>query len=109
MTQLTKEGQFRTRITQPSTMAEREMLSFVDSVVNLFGSECAKFLADIWLEELAAMDRTPEPMSSEWRLVSLFASARLASRLMGLQRHPASFELMEENDVLGKGSLLSLE
>jgi len=60
------------------------MLSFVDSVVDLFGSEHATFLAEIWLEELATMDRMPEPMSSEWRRVSLFASARLASRLLCL-------------------------
>lgn len=64
----------------PATMAEREMLSFVDSVVSLFGSEQARFLTEIWLNELATMDRMPEPMSSEWRRVSLFASARLASR-----------------------------
>jgi len=74
---------------QLCTVAEREMLSFVDSVVNLFGSEHAKFLAEIWLEELATMDRMPGPTSSEWRLVSLFASARLAGRLMSLQRRPA--------------------
>jgi hypothetical protein len=71
--------------TQPATIAERELLAFVTSVVNLFGSEQTKFLTDIWLDALAGMDRLPQPTSSEWQLVSLAASARLAIRLMGLE------------------------
>lgn len=86
---------------QPPTMAEREMRSFVDSMVPLFGSDHAKFLAETWLEELAAMDRMPGPLSSEWRFVSLLASARLATRLMSLQRHLDSSELRERDGFVG--------
>jgi hypothetical protein len=46
--------------------------------------EGAKLLEDIWLDELAEMERTPEPTSPQWRLVSIAASSRLAGRLMGL-------------------------
>ena len=70
---------------QPITMAERELRSFVGSVIDLLGSEGAKVLEDIWLDELAEMDRTPEPTSPQWRLVSIAASSRLAGRLMGLK------------------------
>ena len=70
---------------QPITMAERELRSFVDSVIDLLGSEGAKVLEDIWLDELAEMERTPEPTSPQWRLVSIAASSRLAGRLMALK------------------------
>ena len=65
-------------------MAERELRSFVGSVIELLGSEGAKLLEDIWLDELAELERTPEPTSPQWRLVSIAASSRLAVRLIDL-------------------------
>jgi hypothetical protein len=76
---------------QPVTVAERELRSFVGSVIDLLGPEGAKFLEDIWLDELAEMERTPEPTSSQWRLVSIAASSRLAGRLMGLNHNRSRF------------------
>ena len=69
---------------QAISLAERELRSFVGSVIDLLGSEGAKVLEDIWLDELAEMERTPEPTSPQWRLVSIAASSRLAGRLMEL-------------------------
>ena len=66
------------------SLAERELTAFVTSVTNLLGPEQTKFLTDIWLDELASMERMPAPTSVEWRLVTIAASARLASRLAGL-------------------------
>ena len=76
---------------QPVTMAERELRSFVGSVIDLIGSEGAKLLEDIWLDELAEMERTPEPTSPQWRLVSIAASSRLAGRLMDLNHDRSCF------------------
>ena len=76
---------------QPVTMAERELRSFVGSVIDLLGSEGAKLLEDIWLDELAEMERTPEPTSLQWRLVSIAASSRLAGRLMDLNHDLSCF------------------
>lgn len=73
------------------TLAERELRSFVGSVIDLLGSEGAKLLEDIWLGELAEMERTPEPASAEWRLVSIAASSRLACRLLDLNHHRSCF------------------
>lgn len=69
---------------KPITVAERELRSFVGSVIELLGSEGAKLLEDIWLDELAELERTPEPTSPQWRLVSIAASSRLAVRLIEL-------------------------
>jgi hypothetical protein len=76
---------------QPISLAERELRSFVGSVIDLLGSEGAKLLEDIWLDEVAEMERTPEPTSPQWRLVSIAASSRLAGRLMELNHDRACF------------------
>jgi hypothetical protein len=76
---------------QPITMAERELRSFVGSVIDLLGSEGAKVLEDIWLNELAEMERTPELTSPQWRLVSIAASSRLAGRLLDLNHDRQCF------------------
>lgn len=76
---------------QAVTVAERELRLFVGSVIDLLGSEGAKFLEDIWFDELAEMERTPEPTSRQWRLVSIAASSRLAGRLMGLNHDRSCF------------------
>ena len=72
---------------RPVSVAERELRSFVGSVIDLLGPGGAKILEDIWLDELAEMERAPEPASAEWRLVSIAASSRLAGRLMDLNHN----------------------
>jgi hypothetical protein len=66
---------------EPSSVPERELLGFVSAVTELFGAEQTRVLTEIWLDELASMEAMPEPMSTEWRLVTLGAWARLAGRL----------------------------
>jgi hypothetical protein len=61
------------------TVAERELSIFVSSVATLFGPKQARFLTDVWLDELACMDAMPEPTSAVWHLVTIAALARLAS------------------------------
>ena len=76
---------------QSVTVAEREPRSFVGSVIDLIGSEGAELLEDIWFDELAEMESTPEPTSPQWRLVSIAASSRLAGRLMELNQCRSCF------------------
>ena len=73
----------------PVNMAEFELQSFIDAVTDFFGPEKAKFLTEIWLDELASMDRMPGPTSPDWHLVSLAASARLATYLIDLHHRYA--------------------
>jgi hypothetical protein len=73
----------------PVTTAERELAAFVSSIRDCLGSEQTRFLTEIWLDELASMDSMPEPTSPDWRLVTVAASARLASRLIDVQNHRA--------------------
>lgn len=68
------------------SIAECELAAFIDSVTNLLGPEPVKYLTGIWLDEVALRDIMPEPASPEWRLVTIAATARLASRLVGLDR-----------------------
>ena len=65
----------------PISIPERELLGFVSAVSELFGSGQGTFLREIWLDELASMDAMPAPTSSEWRLVTLAAWARLANHV----------------------------
>jgi hypothetical protein len=69
----------------PITMAERELAAWVHSVTDLLDSDQIESLSEIWLDELACRECLPEPTSSEWHLVSLAASARLAARLIGIK------------------------
>ena len=64
---------------------ERELREFIQSMVSLIGPGADRSLTELWLDEVACMDCIPEPNSSDWRMVSLAASARLASKLMSLQ------------------------
>jgi hypothetical protein len=43
----------------PVNMAEHEMLTFIDSVKDLFGRDQNEFLIEIWLDALASMDCMP--------------------------------------------------
>jgi len=75
----------------PVNVAERELQSFIDAVTDFFGPEKTKFLTEIWLDELASMERMPEPTSPDWHLVTLAASARLATCFIDLPHHCAPF------------------
>jgi hypothetical protein len=79
------------------TMAERELAAFFRAATELFGSEQAKVSAEDWLQELMAIDindlrisdpRINDPRISDlsastrqWRLLTVQAAARLASRV----------------------------
>ena len=67
---------------QPASVPERELLGFVNAVTDLLGSGQTRFVADVWLDEVASMDTLPEPTSTEWRAVTLAAWGRLAQRLI---------------------------
>ena len=66
---------------EPKSIPEHELRGFVNAVTELLGTQQANVLTEIWLDELASMDAMPEPTSTEWRLVTLGAWARLAHRL----------------------------
>jgi hypothetical protein len=66
---------------EPSSVPERELLGFVSAVTDLLGSQQTRVLTEIWLDELASMEAMPEPTSTQWRLVTLGAWARLSERL----------------------------
>ena len=71
----------RNQSLESNSVPERELLGFVSAVTELLGAEQTRVLTDIWLDELASMEAMPEPMSTQWRLVTLGAWARLARRL----------------------------
>jgi len=79
------------RVRADVSIAESELLAFIDSVTDLFGPDQTRFLTEIWFDALASMDRMPEPRSSDWRLVTVCASARLASRLIDVPSPPYAF------------------
>lgn len=64
------------------SVARQAMLDFIHTAASMLGPRAAEFLEDLWLDELASMDSLPSPTSDEWRLISIAASARLASRLI---------------------------
>jgi len=64
---------------------KKEMQDFIRTAVELLGPKSTGYLTELWLDELASMDYLPSPNSRAWKLVSLGASARLASRLIKVQ------------------------
>jgi hypothetical protein len=72
----------------PVNMAQREFLTFINTVTELFGSEPSRFFAEVWLNELALMDNSAGLKNCEWRLVTVAALARLAIRLTGALQCP---------------------
>ena len=64
------------------SVPRQAMLDFIHTAARMLGPRTAEFLEDLWLDELASMDSLPSPTSNEWKLVSIAASARLASRLI---------------------------
>jgi len=65
-----------------TSVPQRELMSFIDTVSQMLGPESCVLLKEIWLDELACMDCMPEPSSSQWHLVTLAALRRLAMRLI---------------------------
>jgi hypothetical protein len=65
-----------------TSLPERELLGFINTVSEMIGPEANVLLREIWLDELASLDCMPEPSSSEWHLVTLAALRRLAMRLI---------------------------
>jgi|HubBroStandDraft_2_1064218.scaffolds.fasta_scaffold1815213_2 hypothetical protein len=63
------------------SMAELEFVRFTRAVTDMFGAAQATLAAEDWLNELASKDCMPEPMSQEWRLVTVAALARLTIRM----------------------------
>jgi hypothetical protein len=66
-------------------LAERELSAFMHAVTQLFGPEEAKLSAEDWFDQL--IGSPPLSTSRNWRAVTIAASARLANRLTGPQRH----------------------
>ena len=62
-------------------IAEHELSAFIRAVTQLFGPEEAKLSAEDWLDESELADSPPLSTSRDWRVVTIAASARLASRL----------------------------
>jgi hypothetical protein len=69
-------------------LAERELLTFISAVTELFGSEPARFLTELWLDELALMDNSTGLANCEWPLVTAAAVARLVRRLCMIRTPP---------------------
>ena len=62
------------------SVAERELLVFIDTASELVGRDARVRLREIWLDEVACMQCMPEPSSPDWRLVTEPALRRLALR-----------------------------
>jgi hypothetical protein len=78
------------------TMAEPELSAFFTAITQLLGSEQAELSAVDWLQELIASDGLPAS-AGEWRLITVKASARLASRVSAssLSSSPSTSPLTE--------------
>jgi hypothetical protein len=68
------------RTTSVMDAAEQELAAFFDAVKQLFGREQAELSADDWLRELTEIDGLPSS-THDWRLITVKASTRLATRL----------------------------
>jgi hypothetical protein len=60
--------------------AEQELAAFFNAVKQLFGREQAELSAEDWLQALAEIECLPSS-NRDWRLVTIKASARLATRV----------------------------
>jgi hypothetical protein len=64
----------------PVKAAEQELAAFFNAVKQLFGREQAELSAKDWLDELAKIDGLSSS-TRDWRLITVKASARLATRV----------------------------
>jgi hypothetical protein len=79
---VTKRESFSDLIYDEQTqLAERELASFVSAVMTSYGAEQARLSAEDWLDELGLIDSLPLSKESDWRVVTIVASVRLAARL----------------------------
>ena len=62
-------------------MAQRELSAFFLAVETLFGPEQAKLSAEDWLHAIEQVLGSNQPISRDWRTVTIAASSRLAHRL----------------------------
>lgn len=76
------------------SMAERELGAFMSVVTDLYGSEQARVSARDWIEEFESMNALPGLTARAWRLITIAAAARLASRLSEIAISP-DFEPLE--------------
>ncbi len=67
---------------EPISEAERELNSFINSVTCLIGPSASRSLTELWLNELACLERIPGSESFNWRSVSLSASVKLAGQVL---------------------------
>ena len=70
---------------KPLSDPERELRSFINSMASLIGPGAYGALTDLWLDELACMECIPGSDGFNWRLVSMSASVKLASRVIASQ------------------------
>ena len=69
-----------------ATMAERELTAFYTAVNEMFGNAEAAFAANEWIDEARSLDSPLGLQISDWRRVTIRASARLAQHLAPLTR-----------------------
>src|SRR5947209_5618419 len=74
------------------SMAERELDAFLSAVTESYGPEEARISAEDWLDELESMDRIPGSTTRDWRMITIVAVARLASRLLAVGHDAAHRE-----------------
>lgn len=70
------------------SMAERQLESLMSVLTNLYGSEQARISAEDWIDEFESMDAPPESSAREWRVITIAAASRLASRLREMGSEP---------------------
>ena len=68
-------------LTHQVEMAQRELGAFLSVVSESYGPEEAAISADDWLDEFTLLDWVGEPTPSDWRLVTIAAASRLATRV----------------------------
>jgi hypothetical protein len=81
------------------TIAERELAAFLRTVTELFGAEQARLSAEDWLRELMAINDLPASVR-EWRMFTVNASSRLASRANAQEKRNAARTLGAESGEL---------
>lgn len=70
---------------------ERELNGFINSMKGLIGPITSESLTELWLDELACMECIHASDGFNWRLVSLSASMKLASRVIASKISGACF------------------
>lgn len=86
-------------------MAERELAAFIAAVTELYGVEEAWMSAEVWLDELATLNTLPGSASRDWRMVTIAALARLATRLTATKRSRLPSCALLENKLGSRGEV----